>query len=89
MTEAWAWEYDPDPGYVIGGIDNLAFIARVEERADELVRAAAALYLDGAKYTGTSPRMQEETIDASGMFVYQVVPRHQRVYIRQVSFLGL
>ncbi|MEU1821142.1 MULTISPECIES: hypothetical protein [Streptomyces] len=49
MADAWAWEYDPDPAYVIGGIDNL---------------------------------------DASGMFVYQVVPRHQRVYIRQVAFLG-
>ncbi|MEU5421460.1 hypothetical protein ACFY1P_06375 [Streptomyces sp. NPDC001407] len=89
MTESWAWEYDPDAGYVIGGIDNLAFIAKVEERADELVRAAAALYLDGAKHTGTSPRMQAETIDASGMFLYQVIPRHQRVYIRQVTFVGL
>ncbi|MCD9141099.1 hypothetical protein [Streptomyces albireticuli] len=89
MTDTWAWEYDPDPGFVIGGIDNLAFVAQVEQRADELVRAAAALYLDGAKYMGGSPRMQEETVDASGMFVYQVVPRHQRVYIRQVTFLGL
>ncbi|MEV6779164.1 hypothetical protein [Streptomyces syringium] len=89
MSDTWAWEYDPDPEFVIGGIENLAFIAKVEERADEPVRAAAALYLDGTKYTGASPRMQEETIDASGMFVYQVIPRHQCVYIRQVSFLGL
>ncbi|MFH8787963.1 hypothetical protein [Streptomyces roseoverticillatus] len=88
MTDGWAWEYDPDPGFVIGGIESLAFIAKVEERADELVRAAAALYLDGAKYTGASPPMQEEAVDASGMFVYQVIPRHQRVYIRRVSFLG-
>ncbi|MFI9306246.1 hypothetical protein [Streptomyces triculaminicus] len=88
MSDAWAWEYDPDPEYVIGGIDNLAFVARIEERADELVRAAAALYLDGAKYTGTSPRIQEETVDASGMFVYHVIPRHQRLHIRQVTFLG-
>ncbi|MEW2579322.1 hypothetical protein [Streptomyces syringium] len=89
MADTWAWEYDPDPEFVIGGTANLAFIAKVEERADELVRAAAALYLDGTKYTGASPRMQEETVDASGMFVYQVIPRHQRVYVRQVSFLGL
>ncbi|MFI1797570.1 hypothetical protein ACH427_09465 [Streptomyces sp. NPDC020379] len=88
MTDTWAWEYDPDPGYVIGGIDDLAFIAKVEQRADELVRAATALYLDGAKYTGTSPRVRHETIDAAGMFLYQVVPRHQRVCIRQVTFLG-
>ncbi|MFI9722842.1 hypothetical protein ACIHFE_24820 [Streptomyces sp. NPDC052396] len=71
MADAWSWEYDPDANHVIGGIDNLAFIAQVEERADELVRAAAARYLDGTKYTGLSPRVQEETLDASGMFVYR------------------
>ncbi|GAA0407224.1 hypothetical protein [Streptomyces luteireticuli] len=87
MTDAWGWEYDPDPEYVIGGIDSLAFIAKVEERADELVRAASALYLDGTKYEGLSPRMQNEPIDASGVLTYQVIPRSQRVYIRKVIFL--
>ncbi|MFF7730697.1 hypothetical protein [Streptomyces sp. NPDC008001] len=36
-------EYDPDARHVIGETPNLAFVARAEERADELVRAAAAL----------------------------------------------
>ncbi|GAA2928204.1 hypothetical protein GCM10020221_25150 [Streptomyces thioluteus] len=88
MADAWGWEYDPDSDFVIGGIDNLAFVAKVEERADELVRAASALYLGGTKYDGISPLMQEESIDASGLFVYQVIPRHQRVCIRRVIFFA-
>ncbi|MGW1072625.1 hypothetical protein [Streptomyces sp. NPDC002537] len=80
----WSWEYDPDAQHVIGGLDDLAFIACVEERADELVRAAATHYLDGTTYQGQSPAMREEVVD-DGMFVYQVVPRHERVYIRQVT----
>ncbi|MGI5340023.1 hypothetical protein ACQEVS_22815 [Streptomyces sp. CA-181903] len=88
MSDVWGWEYDPSPEHVIGGVDHLAFVAKIEERADELVRAAAALYLDGTKYEGSSPRMEQEIIRGYGMFVYQVVPRHQRVYIRQVTFLA-
>ncbi|MFE1934992.1 hypothetical protein ACFW95_32390 [Streptomyces sp. NPDC059474] len=48
----WGWEYNPDAHHVIGETPNLAFIAEVEARADELVRAAAALYLDGIAYQG-------------------------------------
>ncbi|MEV6672702.1 hypothetical protein [Streptomyces sp. NPDC051162] len=83
----WSWEYDPDAEHVIGGIDNLAFIARVEQRADELVRAAATFYLEGSAFQGRSPAMREEVID-DGMFVYQVVPRHECVYLRQVTPCG-
>ncbi|GAA0449359.1 hypothetical protein GCM10009544_10240 [Streptomyces stramineus] len=39
----WGWEYDPDAQHVIGEMPDLAFVALMEERADELVRAAAAL----------------------------------------------
>jgi hypothetical protein len=48
----WGWEYNPDAHHVIGETLNLAFVAQVEARADELVRAAAALYLDGSAYQG-------------------------------------
>ncbi|MGK5547586.1 hypothetical protein ACSNOH_23045 [Streptomyces sp. URMC 127] len=37
----WGWEYDPDARHVIGETPNLAFVARVEERADELVQVTA------------------------------------------------
>ncbi|MEU7254780.1 hypothetical protein [Streptomyces rimosus] len=80
----WHWEYDPTAEHVIGGIDDLAFIARVEETADELVRAAAAQYLEGTLYQGASPALGQEIIPG-GMFVHQTVPRHQRVYILQVT----
>ncbi|WP_284348051.1 hypothetical protein [Streptomyces sp. A 4/2] len=38
----WAWEYDPSEEYLVGGVDP-ADVARIGERADELVRAAEAL----------------------------------------------
>ncbi|KOG53642.1 hypothetical protein ADK76_26900 [Streptomyces griseoflavus] len=70
----------------MGGIDDLAFIARVEETADELVRAAAAQYLEGTLFQGASPKLGEEII-SGGMFIHQVVPRQQCVYILQVTMV--
>lgn len=80
----WGWEYDPDARHVIGETPNLAFIAGVEERADELVRAAAVLYLDGTAHQGLSPGLQEEVLPG-GMFQYLTVVRQQRLYIVQVT----
>jgi hypothetical protein len=47
----WAWEYDPSEEYVIGGAPP-ALVADIEKAADELVRAAAAFYLDGSTFEG-------------------------------------
>ncbi len=80
----WGWEYHPDSRHVIGETPNLAFIAQVEERADELVRAAAALHLDGSSYQGQSPGMREEILPC-GMFQYLTIVRHRRLYIVQVT----
>ncbi|MFG2980253.1 hypothetical protein ACGFYQ_03235 [Streptomyces sp. NPDC048258] len=35
---SWTWEYDPSEENVVGGAPP-AFVAAVEKRADELVRA--------------------------------------------------
>ncbi|OAH15232.1 hypothetical protein [Streptomyces jeddahensis] len=37
----WRWEYDPDEAHVIGGDTPAppAFVAEIEKRADEIVRA--------------------------------------------------
>ncbi|MEU9795483.1 hypothetical protein AB0E27_33755 [Streptomyces sparsogenes] len=56
----------------------------MEKKADELVRAAAALYLDGSAYQGPSPR-GETSLVPGGMFFSQVIPRHKRVYVLQVT----
>ncbi|PSJ25121.1 hypothetical protein B7P34_29810 [Streptosporangium nondiastaticum] len=80
----WDWKYDPDARHVIGETPNLAFVAQVEERADELVRAAAALYPDGASYQGRSPGVQDEVLPG-GMFQYLTVVRQQCLYIVQVT----
>jgi hypothetical protein len=80
---SWAWEYDPAEDAVIGGASP-ALIAEVEKKADELVRAAAALHLDGSTYQG-GPLKGGDAIVPGGMFVYLVVPRHERVYIMQVT----
>jgi hypothetical protein len=77
----WAWEYDPSEEYLLKGVDP-AFVAHVEHRADELVRAASARYLDGTTYQGENPRGATADVPG-GMFEYLVVVRH--VYIRQVT----
>jgi hypothetical protein len=80
---SWAWEYDPTEEYVVGGADP-GFIAQVEKRADELVRAAEALYLDGSGYQGIGPGVATAFIDG-GMFAYLTVVRNERVYVLQVT----
>ncbi|MGW3448987.1 hypothetical protein [Streptomyces sp. NPDC001076] len=51
----WRWEYAPAEEYVVGGAPP-ALVAEIEKRADELVRAAAAFYLDGASCQEAGPK---------------------------------
>lgn len=48
---SWSWEYVPDEETVASGAPP-AFLAEVEKKADELVRAAEALHLHGATWQG-------------------------------------
>ncbi|MGW3046401.1 hypothetical protein ACWC9T_42070, partial [Kitasatospora sp. NPDC001159] len=48
----WSWEYLPSEQHVTAGAPA-NFLAAVEQRAAELVRAAEALYLDGTSYQGS------------------------------------
>ncbi|WP_309484440.1 hypothetical protein [Streptomyces himalayensis] len=52
---------------------------------DELVRAAA-FYLDGTGYQGEGPKGGFAHVPG-GFFNYLIVPRHERLYIMQVTFL--
>ncbi|MFD7320122.1 hypothetical protein ACFV9D_03380 [Streptomyces sp. NPDC059875] len=81
----WRWEYDPSEEYVTGGAPP-AFVAEVEKRADELVRAAEAFYLDGTVYEEMGPKGETARVP-HGMFVYLIVPRSECVYIRQVTWI--
>ncbi|WP_208614646.1 hypothetical protein [Streptomyces regalis] len=85
MTD-WRWEYDPDESHVIGGPTPAppAFVAEVEKRADEIVRAAEVLYLTGSAYQGVGEGVQTAYVPG-GMFLYLTVPRHESVYILQVT----
>ncbi|WP_349775365.1 hypothetical protein [Streptomyces vilmorinianum] len=49
------------------------------------MRAAAAFYLDGATYSEVGPKGTDALVPG-GMFTYLVVPRHECVYIRQVTY---
>lgn len=80
---SWTWEYDPDEENVVGGAPP-AFVVEVEKKADELVRAAEALYLDGTSSQVLSPGSSDELVPG-GMFRYLLVPRHERIYIVQVT----
>ena len=82
----WRWEYDPDETHVIGGPTPAppAFVAEVEKRADEIVRAAEALYLDGTTYQGVGEGTQTAYVPG-GMFLFLTIPRSECVYILQVT----
>ncbi|WP_431947289.1 hypothetical protein [Actinacidiphila sp. bgisy167] len=83
---SWAWEYEPGEQYVVGGENPApeALVTQVEEKAGELVRAAEARYLDGTAFQGVGEGTKMATV-ANGLFLYLVVPRHERVYILQVT----
>ncbi|WAZ22457.1 hypothetical protein STRCI_003711 [Streptomyces cinnabarinus] len=61
-----------------------AFIAEVEKKADELVRAAEALHLHGLAYEGADEGAKHAFV-TGGFFAYMVTPRSQLVTIWQVT----
>lgn len=79
----WSWEYNPSEEYVTGGALP-AFIAEVEKKANELVRAAETRYFDGTTYQGDNPKMSTAYVPG-GMFEYLIVVRFERLFILQVT----
>ncbi len=83
---SWKWEY-------AFGAEAAArtapsdFMAKVEAKADELVRAAEAVHLHGRAHQGIDPT-GGNIIVPGGMFTYQVVVRVERVYVVQIVHLG-
>ncbi|MFF0294492.1 hypothetical protein ACFYST_24335 [Kitasatospora sp. NPDC004614] len=80
----WSWEYLPDEQYVAGDAPP-AFVAEVERTADELVRAAAARWLDGTLYRGENPKSGTAYLPG-GMVEYLTVVRHEQSCIVQVTY---
>ncbi len=79
----WSWEYLPSEQHVTAGAPA-AFLAVVEQRAAELVRAAEALFLDGTAYEGSGEPMRYLDVDG-GLLAYYVVPRLELVVVCQVT----
>ncbi len=83
---SWKWEY-------AFGAEEVArtaptgFLAEVERKADELVRAAEALHIHGQAHDGVDPK-GGDVIVPGGMFTYQVVVRSERIYVVQITYLG-
>ncbi|MEZ0067929.1 hypothetical protein ABIA32_003945 [Streptacidiphilus sp. MAP12-20] len=80
---SWSWEYLPSEEYVTKGAPT-DFLAAVSVKADELVRAAEAQYLDGTTYEGAGEAMRYLDV-AGGSFAYYVVPRLELVVVCQVT----
>ncbi|MFJ4472957.1 hypothetical protein ACIP2X_36460 [Streptomyces sp. NPDC089424] len=80
---SWSWEYVPDEETVASGAPP-AFLAEVEKKADELVRAAEALHLHGATWQGADEGARHAFV-AGGFFVYMITPRAELVTIWQVT----
>ncbi|MEU3284468.1 hypothetical protein OHA09_17900 [Streptomyces longwoodensis] len=83
---SWKWEYAFGAEEAARSAPA-AFLAQVERKADELVRAAEALHLHGRDHEGLDPK-GGDVIVPGGMFRYQVVVRSQRVYVVQITCLG-
>ncbi|MEU5888420.1 hypothetical protein ABZ835_16495 [Streptomyces sp. NPDC047461] len=79
----WSWEYVPDEETVAAGAPT-AFLAEVEKKADELVRAAEVLHLHGAGYQGADEGAKHAFV-TGGFFVYMVTPRSELVSIWQIT----
>lgn len=83
---SWKWEY-------AFGAEQAArtapsgFLAGVEKKANELVRAAEAVHVHGRVHDGVDPK-GGDVIVPGGMFTYQVVVRSERVYVVQITYLG-
>lgn len=83
---SWKWEY-------AFGAEEAArtapagFLAAVERKAAELVRAAEAFHIHGRAHQGIDPRGSDVVVPG-GMFTYQVVVRSERVYVVQITYLG-
>jgi hypothetical protein len=73
----------PSEEYVTSGAPA-AFLAAVAQKADELVRAAEALFLDGTTYQGAGEPMRYIDV-AGGLITYYVVPRLELVAVCQVT----
>nr|WP_208329502.1 hypothetical protein [Streptomyces sp. 846.5] len=66
----WSWEYSPSEEFVTDGAPE-AFVVEVEKKAEELVRAAEALYLDGSSFQGVGEPLKTATV-TNGFFLYFV-----------------
>lgn len=83
---SWTWEYAFSAEDTARTVPP-DFLAEVELRAAELVRAAEARYLHGRAHDGADPTGGDITV-RGGMFRYQIVVRYERVHIVQITYLG-
>jgi hypothetical protein len=79
----WRWEYVPDEETVAAGAPP-SFLVEVEKKADELVRAAEALYLHGPGWQAADEGAKHAFV-AGGFFVYMITPRSELVSIWQIT----
>ncbi|MEV1026777.1 hypothetical protein [Streptomyces sp. NPDC050264] len=82
---SWSWEYAFEAETESRAAP--AFLAEVEQRADELVRAAEAVHLHGRDHEGLDPK-GGDIIVPGGWFRYQILVRSERVYIIQLICPG-
>ncbi|WP_210637430.1 hypothetical protein [Streptomyces sp. GESEQ-13] len=64
-----------------------AFIAEVDHKAAELVRAAEAQYVHGRAPAELDPTGSDITV-RGGMFIYRIVVRSERVNTLQTTYPG-
>lgn len=83
---SWSWEYAFGAEEAARSVPQ-GFLAGVERKADELVRAAEALYVHGRGYEGADVK-GGDIIVPGGMFTYQIVARSERVFVVQIVYLG-
>jgi hypothetical protein len=80
---SWAWEYEPNE-------TSSAVTILLPQRSLHRSRRRPKSWsvppkrLDGTAYQGAGEGTRTATV-ANGFFLYLVIPRHQRVYLLQVT----
>jgi hypothetical protein len=84
----WSWEWLPSFDEVAAGLPAEVLTA-VEKAAGELATVNSMVYLDGIDFQGAGPGVRTHADPARNLFLeYLTVPRHERIYLVHVTWVG-
>jgi hypothetical protein len=83
----WGWEYNPDEEHVAGGLPP-GVVAEVERLATELAVLGAGAASVGRPLDREGGLREFDILRGRGFISFLVVPRHQRLYVCNITWYG-